>query len=489
MIEINTPEINIDEINARIEEELQRHKKANHFIEGIAKTEAGKGIDFKPDPLNGKFINGKFIPKDYFLQFHGQEFIKTVYASILHREPDSGGGKIYLEKLLNGELTKVDIIGRLRYSSEGRKKKVFVKGLLFAFMLQTFFKIPVLGWGLRVVTGVLNLPVILKNIQKIENDAIAQNRFMEEKTEKTLSHVFELRDDIENLKNEIIQDRSDRETELAKVSEEFSAIRIELSKQIKDYKITLIDTQRRVQILLGEARKRLPESISKEQLKNMVKEEDHIFDAMYAGFEDRFRGTEKDIKERVKVYLPYVQKALERTKNGALLDVGCGRGEWLELLKENNITATGLDLNRIMVEKCRDADLDVEESDMIAYLRNKKTNTLSVVTGFHIVEHLPFKTMIALFDESFRVLKAGGMIIFETPNPENIMVGACNFYTDPTHNNPIPPHTLAYLIEARGFVNIETLRLHPNDSIHIEDQFLNHYFTIGQDYSVIGFKA
>jgi len=467
MIEINTPEINIDEINARIEAEVQQHKKANHFIEVTDFTDSG--TDFKSVPNANK---------DYFLQFYGQDFINTAYASILHRKPDSQGGKIYLEKLQNGELTKVDIIGRLRYSSEGRRKKVLVKGLLLPFMLQTFFKIPVLGWGLRVITGVLNLPIILKNIQKIENEAIAQNRFIGENTEKTLFHIFELRDDIENLKDEIIQVRAARKTEFA-----------ELSKQIKDHKITLLDMQRRVQILLEDARKMLPEPISNEQLKNMVKEEDHIFDAMYLSFEDKFRGTEDDIKERVKVYLPYVQKALESTNNGSLLDVGCGRGEWLELLKENNITATGLDLNRVVVGKCRDADLDVVESDVIEYLRNLKTNTLSVVTGFHIVEHLPFKIMIALFDESLRVLKPGGIVIFETPNPENLMVGACNFYTDPSHNNPIPPHTLSYLIEERGFINIETLRLNPENSIHIEDRFLNHYFTIGQDYSVIGFKA
>ena len=512
MIEINTPQIDIERIKACIEQEIQQHKKA------------GLEIAFKSVPTADfaepvEDLNSILTTKDDFLQFHGQDFINTVYTSILHREPDPQGGKIYFEKLKNGELTKVDIMGRLRYSSEGRKKKVLIKGLLFAFILQTLFKVPVLGWGLRVVAGVLNLPTILKNIQKIESDAIAQNRFMEEKTETVLSHVIELRNVIDNLKTEILQTRaaqkieiqaefagvsmeissiktelSEHKTELSNHKTELSEHKTELSKRIKDHEVTFLDVQRRVQILLEEAREKLSGPISNEALVNMVKEEDHIFDAMYLNFEDRFRGTQSDIKGRVSVYLPYVQKTqktLETTNTGIflpLLDVGCGRGEWLELLKDNNIAATGLDLNRVMVDKCQDADLDVIQSDCIAYLRSRKNNSLSVVTGFHIVEHLPFKTMIALFDESFRVLKPGGIVIFETPNPENIMVGACDFYTDPTHKNPIPPRTLAYLIEARGFVNAETLRLHPNDSIHIEDQFLNQQFTMGQDYSVIGQK-
>ena len=183
-----------------------------------------------------------------------------------------------------------------------------------------------------------------------------------------------------------------------------------------------------------------------------------------------------------------MQQVGEHTGAAPVLDVGCGRGEWLGLLKENNITAKGLDFNDVMVNKCRDAGLAVVRSDAVAYLRGLESESLGMITGFHIVEHLPFTTMMALLDESLRVLKPGGMVIFETPNPENIMVGACSFYTDPSHINPIPPATLSFLVEDRGYENIEVLRLHPNESVHVEDPLLNHYFTIGQDYAVIGCK-
>ncbi|CCK79575.1 methyltransferase domain-containing protein [Desulfobacula toluolica] len=475
MIEIDTPGVDIDKIKACIQEELEQYKTVNG------------GRSFKSIPCPSDFKSAEqwriddCVSKETLLQFHGPEFINKAYISILHRKPDFQGKAIYLDKLQNGQLTKIEILGRLRYSREGRLKKVYIKNLLFPFLLKTFFKIPALGWGLRIMAGIFNLPIILMNIQRIENTSIAHYSLMEEKDKNTRTLILKLDEDIQSLKTDSIQARSD-------LAKEVSLVKTDLLKQIKDNTITLLDMQRRIQTHLEEARKRFPEPISNDQLVHVVKEEDHLFDAMYLSFEDRFRGTENDIKERVKVYLPYVQKACENTKDKSLLDVGCGRGEWLKLLKENNIAAAGLDLNGVMVEKCRDADLDVVQSDLLAYLRNLKADTLSVITGFHIVEHLPFNTMISLFDESLRVLKPGGMVVFETPNPENLMVGACDFYTDPSHKNPIPPHTLSYLVEARGFVNIEIVRLHPNNAIQIEDPFLNYYFTIGQDYAVIGFK-
>jgi O-antigen chain-terminating methyltransferase len=118
------------------------------------------------------------------------------------------------------------------------------------------------------------------------------------------------------------------------------------------------------------------------------------------------------------------------------------------------------------------------------------------VTGFHIVEHLPFEVIIHLFDESLRVLKPGGIIIFETPNPQNVLTGSCNFYFDPTHRNPIPSPTLKFIAENRGFCQVKTLPLHPypdtykikGDGSQLEDRF-NRYFYGEQDYAVIGFKS
>ncbi len=95
-----------------------------------------------------------------------------------------------------------------------------------------------------------------------------------------------------------------------------------------------------------------------------------------------------------------------------------------------------------MMRVCKERKLKVKEADVITYSRNIETNSLLAVTGFNIVEHLSFAALIELLDESLMILKPEGVCIFETPNPKNIIVGACNFYTNPTHKSPILPSTL-----------------------------------------------
>ena len=283
-------------------------------------------------------------------------------------------------------------------------------------------------------------------------------------------------------------------SELNQLGGRFNDAEQDIFRQIKDHKLNIVDMQRRLMLLLEEARKRLPEPFSAGQIDVMLKEEDHIFDAMYVTFEDKFRGTREDIKNRQKVYLPYVKDAFGKTSGAQIIDVGCGRGEWLELLKENGFDAKGIDLNDIMVNTCCGLSLDAVSSDAIEYLRSLPAASLCAVTGFHIIEHLPFKTLIALFDESFRVLKPGGIVIFETPNPENLRVGACTFYTDPSHIKPLVPVTMQFLAEYRGFSGVEIKRLHKysdysgNSGAAEENKFITENFYNEMDYSVIGRK-
>ena len=290
------------------------------------------------------------------------------------------------------------------------------------------------------------------------------------------------------------------------LDENISRINRDIFRQIKDHKLNIVDMQRRLMLLLEEARKRLPESetYSAIRIKNMLKEEDHIFDAMYATFEDKFRGTRQDIKNRQNVYIPYIDKAVKTNapdKQGAqtqIIDAGCGRGEWLELLKENGFNAKGIDLNEIMVGTCKEHNLDAVQSDAVEYLRSLPAASLCAVTGFHIIEHLPFKTLIALLDESFRVLKQGGVIIFETPNPENLLVGACTFYTDPSHIKPLVPAAVQFIAEERGFSDVEIKRLHKysdylgassaGGAVEEEGSFIAKNFYNEMDYAVIGTK-
>jgi O-antigen chain-terminating methyltransferase len=270
----------------------------------------------------------------------------------------------------------------------------------------------------------------------------------------------------------------------------------EIKRQIHDQKHNILDQHRRLAVLLEEARKRLPEAFSKKQLSKMVAEEDHLLDAFYVSFEDQFRGTRADIKQRVAVYLPLLNVADAGTAKAPILDIGCGRGEWLEFLQEQDLVALGVDSNHVMVSQCQELGLEVINSDALDYLRSLNTNSLGAVTGMHIIEHIPFKRLIALFDEVLRVLKPGGMAIFETPNPENLIVGACNFYYDPTHIKPLPPEPMRFVLEARGFGSIEILRLHPypeesmlKEGAEQVQQIINSLMFGAQDYALVAYKS
>src|SRR5262249_10569470 len=121
-------------------------------------------------------------------------------------------------------------------------------------------------------------------------------------------------------------------------------------------------------------------------------------DAFYAELEDRFRGTRKEIKERFQVYLPYINES------APVVDLGCGRGEWLELLSEAGIEAHGVDTNRIQVEECRARGLNISEEDFLVHLRGLADGSAGAVTGFHIIEHVSLDALITLVSEVMRVL-------------------------------------------------------------------------------------
>jgi SAM-dependent methyltransferase len=267
-----------------------------------------------------------------------------------------------------------------------------------------------------------------------------------------------------------------------------------LETRVADLRRNILDQERRVGMLLEEARKRLPAPLSNDQLKTMVAQEDHHLDSLYASFEDRFRGTRSDIKQRQSIYLPYIRDSKAGLANAPVIDLGCGRGEWLELLGEADLEARGIDVNRIFLAACREMDLNVTDQDVLTYLRGVKSASIGAVTSFHLIEHLSLKTLIAVFDESLRVLKPGGVAIFETPNPGNLIVGSCNFYFDPTHRNPLPAPLTQALLEIRGFSRTEILYLHPDTTNQLQpsdqpvQQTLNQFLYGPQDYAVLARK-
>lgn len=210
----------------------------------------------------------------------------------------------------------------------------------------------------------------------------------------------------------------------------------------------------------------------------------------YRAFEDRYRGSRALIRERLTVYLPFLAP-LAAAGPARALDLGCGRGEWLELLGEAGFAARGVDLDEGMLAACRELGLDVVNEDAIGALRATPAGSLAVVSAFHLVEHISFEQVQELIGEALRALCPGGLLILETPNPENLVVGTSSFYDDPSHLRPLPPKLLAFAVEFGGFARHAVLRL--QEAEHLRGQARLQLFDVlggaSPDYSVVGQKA
>jgi O-antigen chain-terminating methyltransferase len=165
----------------------------------------------------------------------------------------------------------------------------------------------------------------------------------------------------------------------------------------------------------------------------------------YVGFEDQFRGSEDVIRQRLESYLPYFEGASD------VLDVGCGRGEFLDLLKSRGISARGLDLNHEMVELCRTRGLDVSEGDVVSYLESLPDGSLGGLFAAQVVEHLQPAYLLRLLELAHHKLGSGAPLVLETLNPACWVAFFDSFIRDITHVWPLHPDTLRYLVLASGF--------------------------------------
>jgi len=177
----------------------------------------------------------------------------------------------------------------------------------------------------------------------------------------------------------------------------------------------------------------------------------------YLELEERYRGTQEEIADRFDVYLEYLPGS------GKVLDLGCGRGETLEVLGSAGYEARGVDLSGQMVALCREKGLQAEEGDLLAVLEAQDEGSLTAVVSLHVIEHLPPPVIERLVRLSWRALEPGGVLILETPNPLSLVVAARNFWLDPTHQRPVHPESLEALLRSVGFDDLERLELRAFD--------------------------
>ena len=259
----------------------------------------------------------------------------------------------------------------------------------------------------------------------------------------------------------------------------------------------------------------LREAAANEGLSLISKAQAAASDGFYVALEARFRGPRSIVRERQSRYLPEIADALKRVEyfpppapgavesrvldkpllNQGVIDLGCGRGEWLALLKEQGIPALGLDQNRFFLQSCRQQGLDVIDADVMNFLRSAPGESVAAVTVFHLIEHLPLPVFQEMVCQVFRVLRRGGVAIFETPNPGNLLTGSLNFLIDPTHFRPVHPEFARFVLETGGFSSVKLEFMSPYEtSYHVgkpDDPVarrFNDYFYGPQDYAVFGIK-
>lgn len=213
-------------------------------------------------------------------------------------------------------------------------------------------------------------------------------------------------------------------------------------------------------------------------------------DDFYVAFEEKFRGSEELIKERQKKYLKFINPLKILKDEVKALDIGCGRGEWISLLNENGFNARGIDVNESMVRLASQKGLNAAVNDALGELKSLDENSLDIITAFQVVEHIKFDDVLELIKEAKRVLAPCGILILETPNPENIMVGTQWFYLDATHKNPIPCELLSFATHYYGLERNFIFKTNEKSPSEYErDMGIFDVFEgVSPDYSVIAQK-
>jgi SAM-dependent methyltransferase len=455
------PEIDIQALKSGIQQAVARRQAAGQtsfinasarLLELLSREDSSRAAEnqFRLQPLFTPHSDDHYHVTD-LLQYHDRDFVWNAYRALLKREPDTEGLSAFLEKLRSGRFNKIDVLAALRFSPEGRRNQVTIDGLRLPAIIRRLYRVPVIGYVVELIVGVARLPSFIRNQRRIESYLIAQQeRFVDHSNEARSSFALSL----SRLAAEQKALARAQHTQLAAL---FLAQNATPSGNVR----------------LSGAQPQRP-----------------ALDELYASFENQFRGTAEHVRECLKIYLPLLKDA---GITSDILDLGCGRGEWLELLREEGLQARGVESNRAMIDKGWGQNLEVVQVDALAYLRGLPENSLHAVTAFHFVEHIELEELIDLLDEINRVLKPGGLLIVETPNPKNLVVGACNFYSDPTHHRPLFPETLEFILNHRGFVRTQLQYLHPVEGSPFLDgseaaQALNSWLFSARDFAIVAWK-
>lgn len=387
------------------------------------------------------------------------DFVHNAYRAVLHRPADAIGLEGFVNQLRSGGMNKIDVLAELRWSDEGRMRGVHINGLLVPHLLRKWGRKPVVGRLLRWTNALLFVhhfePALAKSENILARDVQDLGRHVGRLGDQ-FGGLLERHEDTLAILNEQLGRVRDATSNTANVSNrrvaELESQVAAQQKALEEQRIAFDEQSRRWE-------KHFAHLDSELEAHRLMQSRAGALDALYARFEDEFRGSREMIRARLMPYVSLLRAMGKGGEDQPVLDLGAGRGEWLILLRESGLTARGVDTNHAFVAECVASGLDVVLADAIAYVESLPESSLGGVTTMHLVEHLPFEAVVALADACLRALKPGGVLIVETPNPENLRVATHNFYLDPTHRNPLPPIMMQWLFGDRGFSEVEILRL------------------------------
>jgi len=481
MEEINE-NLTVEEIMERIRKKLEKRQE---FV-GEKKSESF-GEMLRPENLINDLDKKEYKISD-FLKYHDKEFIHFAYKAILKREPDPSGYDNYLSKLRSGKLDKIDIIVSICKSPEGRSKGVKVKNINYYYLRCGIKRIPILSYFISWINTLLKLPKRIKNleienkyfygkisdyIEEIDNKIHAINLNLE-KIQSRFNELWQLNNTNINNYHEL----SNRLEELSNKLDTNINNYHELSNRLKELGLT----------------KEIPEILETTDESYLAKAVESSFipyhdlkgnrnkDTFYYFFENIFRGQRRDIKNRQKNYLKYILSIISESDGELFLDAGCGRGEFLELLKENNIPYIGIDINELEINFLKERGFNVVKADILEYLSNTPHKFIGI-SSFQVIEHLEFDYIKKFIELAYNKIGHNGVIILESINP-HCLYALSRFYLDTSHIRPYPPETIKFLLEWFGFKNVKIIFSAPvEERIRSKDLFMNY-----QDYAVIGKK-
>jgi SAM-dependent methyltransferase len=213
----------------------------------------------------------------------------------------------------------------------------------------------------------------------------------------------------------------------------------------------------------------------------------------YFELQGRFQSSTQADANRLEMYRSALANLEPELPEGTWLDIGCGRGKWLRMVRESGHRAMGVDSSPAAIEQCREIGFDVTESDALKFLRSTEDSSFAVVSAFHVLEHCPFEYCLNLTYQIARTLKPGGVLLIETPHAGNLLMAAEQFWMDPTHNRPVPLPLMEFLFEYCGLSVIHRFEVNPRpESEHLPLRELDLASRLDlllygpQDYAMMG---